>query len=32
VESTPETDAAALRLYVFVEGVIGFLGATGKKR
>ena len=26
VESTPETDAAALRLSMFVEGVIGFLG------
>jgi hypothetical protein len=30
VESTPETDAAALRLSVFIEGVIGFLTARPK--
>jgi hypothetical protein len=31
-ESTAETDAAALRLSVFVEGVIGYLTALGKRR
>lgn len=30
VESTPETDAAALRLHMFVEGVLGFMSG-GKK-
>lgn len=31
VGSTPETDAAAIRLSLFVESVIAFLSQTGKR-